>query len=399
MLARCHRRSGRRRAAQRRPKRREHSEDRARAGLVRNISTAEQEYLLVAKIFSHEPFDLAEFEEACQGSSSAARLYDAVFHTACDVIRKPTSRGWAYLKTTLQPLPKLWHEHLSASALLSSNIEEFGERLAELSSKDRSISLESKMSMLFGEDQAATMVAEVEAAPKQASHRPSYTALVKTLDSELKRVNRSGTSNSRRDLVRNAPRAPQPKLRQSIKDAMSFAVERHKWTRYEAFRLIALWAKTATAHTMAERVKVFLQEPAGATLVEVADMNVEIEQPLLRRAEALSVADLVAEDDGFRKQLDQHCYPELLKALSTSAYAELEAHLRTLMPGSLMPGARVGRLDDEAIQQPAAPPALLIDVDVESPRVVGEDSCESCAAFGLFTDMGQYAPTLEYCFR
>ena len=118
---------------------------RARAGLVRAITTAEQEYVLVAKIFSHEPFDIADFEYASQGSSSAARLYDAVFHAACDIVRKPTKQGWAYLKSTLQPLPVLWQEQLSASALLTSNVDEFSERLTELSTRDRSMSLEDKM--------------------------------------------------------------------------------------------------------------------------------------------------------------------------------------------------------------------------------------------------------------
>ena len=153
---------------------------------------------------------------------------------------------------------------------------------------------------------------------------------------------------------------------------------------------------------MEDRVKTFLQDPHGALLLDVADVTIELEQPLLRHADAISIADLILKDDGsFHADLDQRCFPELLKALSTAAYDELEAHLRSLMPGS-----HVSKHDkapnQKVIVDLASPADLLavrIDVDDDSTRrrrVTEEDTCETCAAFGDFFPDFDYAPTLEY---
>ena len=251
--------------------------------------------------------------------------------------------------------------------------------------------------MLFGKDQAATMVAEVEAVSKPATQRPSFAKLVKTLNSELRRASLVMT-HSRRDLLRKTSGESEVRLTSSLKNVMSVAVERHQWTRYEAFRLIALWAKTSTAHIMEDRVKTFLQDAHGALLLDVADVTIELEQPLLRHADAISIADLISEDDGsFHADLDQRCFPELLKALSTAAYDELEAHLRSLMPGSHVSKHDKARKQN-AIATPAEMLAVRIDVDDDCVRrhVVSEDACESCAAFGDFFPDFDYTPTIEY---
>ena len=66
------------------------------------------------------------------------------------------------------------------------------------------------------------------------------------------------------------------------------------------------------------------------------DLKANLEQPLLRLPEVAAVTDLVApgpQTARFLAEVDRLCFPELLKALSTAAFDELEAHFRELLPG------------------------------------------------------------------
>ncbi|KAH8070775.1 hypothetical protein JL721_4686 [Aureococcus anophagefferens] len=106
---------------------------------------------------------------------------------------------------------------------------------------------------------------------------------------------------------------------------------------WEAFRLVALWAMHGTKAEMDRRCAAFLAlEPYGDYLRAERDVKADLEQPLLRRAEVAAVTDLVArgpQTARFLAEVDRLCFPELLKALSTAAFDELEAHFRELLPG------------------------------------------------------------------
>ncbi|KAH8063109.1 hypothetical protein JL722_2271 [Aureococcus anophagefferens] len=91
------------------------------------------------------------------------------------------------------------------------------------------------------------------------------------------------------------------------------------------------------AAEMDRRCAAFLAlEPYGDYLRAERDVKADLEQPLLRLAEVAAVTDLVArgpQTARFLAEVDRLCFPELLKALSTAAFDELEAHFRELLPG------------------------------------------------------------------
>ena len=111
----------------------------------------------------------------------------------------------------------------------------------------------------------------------------------------------------------------------------------YEWTPWEAFRLVALWAMHETKAKMERLCDEFLAlEPYGDYLRAEKDLKANLEQPLLRLPEVVAVTDLVApgpQTARFLAEVDRLCFPELLKALSTAAFDELEAHFRELLPG------------------------------------------------------------------
>ena len=110
-----------------------------------------------------------------------------------------------------------------------------------------------------------------------------------------------------------------------------------------------------TKAEMDRRCAAFLAlEPYGAYLRAEREVQADLEQPLLRLAEVVAVADLVGpgpQTARFLADVDRLCFPELLRALSAAAFDELEAHVRELLPG-----VRTFVHDDDGDEPPPPPP-------------------------------------------
>jgi len=252
-----------------------------------------------------EPFDAASFATAYGSAATAAKLRKTVYHAACEIIRAPTEETWAFLKSHLQPLDVVWADALPTRMLLAAYGDDLGfdEVIAARAAAPRR-----DLAGVFGEAQAAALAA----------------------------ADRAGSPRSRMRRKMSFGGSPKRSGRVAVDPARLAA--RHDWTPWEGFRLAALWAMRETKAEMGRRCAAFLAlEPYGSRLRSERDVRASVEQPLLRLKEVAAVTDLVAPEGAarldFLADVDRLCFPELLKALSTAAFDELEAHFRELLPG------------------------------------------------------------------